>query len=139
MKKVHKSTITCLASEGRLTLQVPDVMLTISGMPDDPVVEEVEPMEVVQDDHFIYLKGGNHKVCVGRESGYLFFTEAGFNHYREELKAAFNSYQQRGHTWEEFEAYAAKEFEKRKQAAAKQLATAEERLAELKSLIARGL
>lgn len=57
------------------------------------------------DDYFVTLKfhGSSAKMraAVGREEGWTYLSWHGFIHYLVDLKKAFNSRQQRGHSWDD--------------------------------------
>ena len=100
--KILKDSITSLASEGRMTLQIPQYDLGSS----DAIVEEVPDEWIVTLTHFLYP-------AVGREHGYLFLTRAGWFANQDKIKDAFEDAKfHRGNTWEDFEAYAKKHFQK---------------------------
>ena len=90
-----KGAPTCLASEGRLTLQVPQ--MSLFGSANDYTTFDEE--------HFIHVKCGSDKIAAGKEVPYaaLFFSRKGFQHYYNDLKAAFTT--SRG-SWADFEKHA---------------------------------
>ena len=62
-----------LIQEGRLTMQVPEWSIGPAKM----------------------------RAAVGREEGWTYLSWHGFIHYLVDLKKAFNSRQQRGHSWDD--------------------------------------
>jgi hypothetical protein len=94
--KLQEGSITVLASEGRLTLQVPEWSIG-----DDSELVEYP------DRWFVRLHG--RRPCVGRESGYLFLSREGWKANREILKQAFSTV--RGAEWSDFEQHAEKHFQ----------------------------
>lgn len=84
-----------LLSEGRKTLQVPQYS---HGFKDDPSYTDYP------DEYFVEAKfhGVKHRICVGREDGCMFMSRLGFEHFKPELKKAFESSTvDRGHTWQD--------------------------------------
>lgn len=93
------NVVTTLASQGYFTLQVPQYSLdTTTGFSDSGV-------STVDKNHLIPVKGHPSKIAAGKEVGYAFtyLSRKGFNHYFNDLKAAFTP--GRG-TWPEFVAEA---------------------------------
>lgn len=90
--KIFKGAIKINAERGYKSLQVPDVCI---GKP----LEEVE----APDEWFFYMKDG--RVACGRESGFLHLSRQGFEANKEILKKALEG-NERGTTWEDFEAAA---------------------------------
>ncbi len=102
--KILKDAITSLASEGRMTLQIPQVDLNPRGF--ESSIKEVP------DEWVVALKDGSYP-AVGREQGYLYLTRAGWFANRDDIKDAFEGARfSRGNTWEDFEEYARKHFQK---------------------------
>jgi len=85
MATISLGTVVQLASEGYLTLLVPDLILILPGslapkLPNDLVT--------VPDNYFCYLKSDDTP-AIGKESGFLYLTTKGYNHFYENLKIAF--------------------------------------------------
>lgn len=100
--KIIKDSITALASEGRMTLQIPQYDLGANN-----TIEEEVP-----DEWFVTLRNASYP-AVGREHGYLFLTRAGWFANQDKLKEAFeNAEYNRGNTWEDFETYTIKHFQR---------------------------
>jgi len=103
--RIPKTTLTCLAAEGRITLQVPEF-----------VVGDIDGLECEEtpDDwlHAVRYAGGKLRECCGKETGFTHFTRKGFLAMRERLRAAYEGSgpNMRGF-WPEFESHAANEFE----------------------------
>lgn len=91
---ILEDSITCLASEGRMTLQVPE--LFIGSAP---------KFITVPDDWFHYLDVGAKPVA-GNESGFLYLTTIGYAANKDDIKAAYLKAVQAGGyrgklTWDE--------------------------------------
>jgi len=100
--KILKDSITSLASEGRMTLQIPQYDLGSS----DAIEEEVP------DEWVVTLRNGSYP-AVGKERGYLFLTRAGWFANQDKIQDAFEAAEyNRGNTWEDFEEYAIKHFQR---------------------------
>jgi hypothetical protein len=97
---IFKNGITLLASEGRLTLQVPDMAYGCSSLEG----------EEVPNDWIMQIRGGQHIPCVGKEQGFLFLTRKGWEANKDKIKAAFEASKDKRGTWQEFEAMAEKHF-----------------------------
>ena len=95
--QIVKGSITILAAEGRLTLQIPGAY--IGCKPE---------MEEAPDDWFIVLKD-NRPVVNKREHGFLFLSKKGWEANNATIKAAFAG-NSRGTTWEQMEVHAAEHF-----------------------------
>lgn len=78
--QIYKDSITQLASEGYLTLQVPCVALGTS------------PPQTIHapDEWFCFLKS-DCVPCVGKQKGFLYLTEKGFQDNYDDLKKAFEN------------------------------------------------
>lgn len=100
--KIIKDSITALASEGRMTLQIPQYNFGANN-----TIEAEVP-----DEWFVTLRNASYP-AVGREQGFLFLTQAGWFANQDKLKEAFeNAKFSRGNTWEDFEEYAIKHFQR---------------------------
>ena len=115
---ISRDSITHLASKGHLTLQVPTfVVYTDDVVPDgeDGMATTGELMEV-PDDWFIYLS--SNRPVIGRESGFLHLTRAGYEAFKDDIKVAFEAWivanpEGRGPgttTWADFEKHAKQHF-----------------------------
>ena len=93
--QLPKDAVTTLASQGYMTLQVPQMSISFSGAP--------APVESVDDEHIIEVKGYGYshkqRIVAGREYGFSYLSRKGFNHYFNDLKAVFRP--SRG-TWQDF-------------------------------------
>ncbi len=120
--KILKDSITSLASEGRMTLQIPQYDFVYS----DVIVEEVP-------DEWIVNLRDNLYPAVGKEQGYLFLTRAGWFANQDRIKDAFeNAEFNRGNTWEDFEEYAKKHFQKVEHNTVRRIRLFERKIKELK-------
>ena len=92
--------VTTLASEGYFTLQVPQYSLdTSTGFSDSGV-------ETVDEDHLIPTKTGcvHSRIAAGKEvsNAFTYLSRKGFNHYFNDLKAAFTPKQIRNKRWAKY-------------------------------------
>jgi hypothetical protein len=102
--QVFKDWAACLRDEGRLTLQVPVFWLGATPSLVD-----------VPDDWFYYLKcdGAHMRLAVGRESGFLYISPAGYEANKDAIIGAWlKTCKQRGHKADPaiFEAHARASF-----------------------------
>lgn len=119
--RVIKAAILAMAQQGYLSLQVPDCAIRFGGGSTE--------YEELPDGWFCRISGRDPKV--GRESGYLYLTRAGYIANKEALQAAFST--ARGHTWADFVEYAAKHFAEVEAAVARRIKTLEKKIEELKA------
>lgn len=102
--KILKGVITTLAGEGRMSLQVPQYTVIVHNERAIAYdASQVKPDDVIDapDEWFVYLR--NNSPAVGKESGHLFLTRAGWDANRKEIREAFlNSEFPRG-TWADFQ------------------------------------
>ena len=103
--KLPTDAYLTLAQEGRLTTQV--ARWAIGLGPEDSTD--------YPDEYFVELKFEAHsskmRIAVGREEGYLHLSWHGFIYYLVHLKAAFNSRQSRGKSWDDFIVHAIEFYE----------------------------
>lgn len=97
--RISKSAIYCLASEGRITLQIPT--LYIGKLPND-VVD-------LPDNWFCQMRYPR-RPCVGREQGFLYLTKKGWDANKKDIKKAFMASQYKRGTWQDFEDYVKQHF-----------------------------
>jgi len=102
---MKKGVITSLASQGYLSLQVPqyDIIIKEERAFAQSLID-AEGAEEHPDDWFVWLK--NHRPVVGRESGFLFLTKKGWKANKEKIKEAFQASKMKRGTWQEFEQHA---------------------------------
>jgi hypothetical protein len=109
--KVSKGTLTCLAAEGRATLQIPQLVIEIhTGKPvarEDLGENEPDAIEC-EADWFMYLKSSGVPV-IGRQQGFLYFSRKGYEACKEMLREAFSN--KRGSSWADFELAAEEHFQ----------------------------
>ena len=105
---IPKSNIISLASDGRMTLQVPEINFVIS-----PNTMQTGDLP---DSWFCYLKSDN-RPCIGKQTGYLYLTREGYLANYDDLKLAFESSLAKGHHdrtngvgWRAFENHAKAHF-----------------------------
>jgi len=103
---MKKGVITSLASEGRLTLQVPqyDIIIKEGRAFFAQSLTCAEGAKEHPDEWFVWLK--NSRPAIGRESGFLFLTRKGWEANKEEIKKAFEASKTKRGTWKEFEDHA---------------------------------
>ena len=118
--RVPAGGLTGLASEGRLTLQIQELELVFPGDTPSPFVE-------VQPEHYVRLSGG--KLA---PRGFPHFTRAGFEFYKDQLRAAFRN--TRGSTWENFEVHAEEHFAGLEASIKKEIKKHEKAIARLRSV-----
>ncbi len=101
--QILKANLLSLQSEGRITLQVPDLYIAFTQPSPSDFIN-------VPDDWLHYINHRNEP-AVGKRLGFLYFTSVGYDHYKTQIKQAFlNSQCCRG-TWQEFEQYAQEHFQ----------------------------
>jgi len=126
--KFTENALFCLAREGRLTLQIPDVEINFGGGP-TTITTEVE----VDPDHI--------DLCYGNKltpRGYPHFSLKGYEFYKDRLKAAFVD-TGRGN-WGAFEEAAEEHFAALEANLKKDIAKAAKKLAALRALaVSKGL
>jgi len=115
-------SITLHASRGRIGVQVPHIDI-------DPSPSSVEH----PDEWFCWLR--DLTPCVGRQKGFLYLTEAGWNANREAIRDAFEQAirgeYNRGKSWSDFEDHVAEHFATVR---ARKAAAIAKRMAELSEL-----
>lgn len=117
--KIIKGAIAALAEEGYLTLQVPDL-----------AVGECD-FEELPDEWFCRWNYGKGP-AIGRESGMLYLTRAGYEANKQELKAAFSG-DHRGYTWKDFESHVELHFAETQRHIDRRLADFRRKIRELES------
>ena len=131
--QIFKDSITSLAREGRLTLQVPNMIISFG--PAAPGPQYIN----APDEWFCFLK--NDTPCVGKQQGYLYLTEKGFNDNYDDLKKAFEDAIARGYDrtngvgWPAFVQHAADHFAEVKSRQAKLIAKKQKEIAELQAFV----
>ena len=124
--RLPEGAITYLASEGRITLQVPPF-----------VIGEISRMIDYPDEWFHYVKmirENCYRPVFGREQGYLHLTRAGWEANREALREAFES-SPSTKTWQDFERYVETYFYNMGQAIQAEIQKAQQRINELQNLV----
>ena len=132
--KIPKGAVTSLMSEGRITLQVPMVIIKIdpnyvksinksfaqtikdalgltANLPkyNAPTITD-DDYEEAPNEWFVELKS-NKRPCVGKQQGFTYLSEEGWNKNKNKIKKAFigSGDKMRG-TWKDFEKYVAEHF-----------------------------
>ena len=88
MMKVALHTIIRLASEGFLTLQIPQYIIEFQK---GKAIKKPAAQGLIDfpDDFFCMLKGGNYIPCIGKEKGFTYLTQKGFKFFYRDLETAF--------------------------------------------------
>jgi hypothetical protein len=86
--RVALHTITSLASQGRLTLQIPQYIIEFQK---GKAIKKPTPGGLIDfsDDFFCMLKGGTSTPCIGKERGFTYLTQKGFKFFYRDLETAF--------------------------------------------------
>jgi len=101
--RLIKKAITRLASEGRVTLQIPENL--------DYGKEVTEDMfSDFPDTWFTRLKSSKLPVIGKKEWGYLFLSESGWKINKKDIKKAFENAAFKRGTWGDFELHAEQHF-----------------------------
>ncbi len=129
--KILKGAITSLAEEGRITLQIPQYDIWIGK--DLEEVGQSETEEVP--DNWIVLLRSNRSPALGKERGYYFLTEAGWEANKDKIEDAFSKSKFKRGNWFDFEAYAINHFKKVKEASMKRLAYLEMKIEQVKKCL----
>jgi len=133
--RIIKDTITMLASQGHVTLQVPDGW--IGGT---PVMEEVPDEWLMR----VKVESEAHRPCVGKEQGFLFLTRAGWEANKDRIKAAFDAHNEKvardypthpRKTWADFEAHVDKHFDDMRRLIERKIRNLKAKVAELESAV----
>lgn len=101
--RLMRGCFLTLAEEGRLTLQTTQYYI---GADSDDYVDY--PDEYFMELKIIGSKQGvtRYRAACGREEGFLYLTRTGFEHFKADMKQAFNKRVDRGNEWADFENYA---------------------------------
>lgn len=107
---IPKGSLFKLPAEGRITLQIPEIYIRFAedGIPTEDDYEEIPHNWVM------YVKH-NRPAHPNEKSGFLHWSEAGYEVNKERIRATFNTAvasqrQGRPVTWEDFEKHAKNEF-----------------------------
>ena len=111
-----------MASEGRLTLQIPT--LYIGSLPND-IID-------LPDEWFCILKGG--RPCVGKEQGFLYLTYKGWIANRNDIKKAFMASKYKRGTWQDFKNHVKNDFKERHKKVQKQINYHQTKVNQLKNI-----
>ena len=126
--KLHKDAITRLASEGRITLQIPQHIIWFDKEPKQIETEEVP-------DSWVVSLRSNRSPAVGKESGFYFLTKKGWEANKNRIKEAFLRAEFQRGTWVEFELHAEEHFKKVEKASIKRLAYLEKKVQQVKECL----
>jgi len=127
--KISKSSLTCLSSQGRITLQIPEYFISFSNNP-----VKVTDIIDIPDNWIVRLKTEDGIPCTGKESGFLFFSETGWLANKDKLEIAFNKSQYKRGTWTDFQNFAKTTFDKRKKNIAKKISFLNKKIQQLQKL-----
>jgi len=126
--KLCRDAITALTSEGRCTLQVPDMVLLFPGDKEPALVD-------YPDDWFSTMKS-NDEPAVGKEGGFTYLSRKGYEANKADLKKAIEkACGKRGKGWADFEKYAEEHFAKVEKSVARKLKTLRAKVAELEKFV----
>jgi len=103
-----KDAIFLLTQRGYLTLQVPDLVYEFSGKIGKKTKSQTEN---IPDDWVCFLVD-NIPVFKDTVQCFLFLTRKGYEANKEKIKVGFNTIQDRGYAWKDFEKYAKNHFAK---------------------------
>ena len=118
---VIDQAITALASEGRLTLQIPELA--------------IGPYSVSEASNDWFVRASYGCPTVGRERGFLFLSRKGWAINKPKIKAAFESSKDQRGTWDEFEQFAT-DFHKSLDAARnKKIAALRKKISDLEQVV----
>jgi len=137
--KILKGAITSLASEGRITLQIPifDIVIQEDNRPIAYGADQLndERVEEIPDEWIMQLRSGQSRPVIGKEQGYSFLTKEGWEANRQKIREAFlNAKHQRG-TWADFEDHVDEHFKQVKAATLKKIKYEQSRLNQLKEVL----
>jgi len=127
--KVLKGSVTQLASEGRITLQVPEFEIAF-----DP--SQASGFEELPDDWFIRARAGSGNswaLSVGKERGFLVLSQKGWEANKAKIKEVFMKAEHKRGTWEEFEQEAADTFSGLEESRQRRIKALEDKIALLKA------
>ncbi len=118
--KIFKNAITTLASEGRITLQIPQYQIWFDNNPHHNEIIEIP-------DDWVMLLKSNNVPAVGKEGGFWYLTKKGWEDNKDEIQKAFSSSNRQRGTWDDFELYVEKHFKDVENASKKRLAYLEKK------------
>lgn len=129
--KIVKDSITVLAGEGWLTLQVPSLALRWPGEPD------VE-YEDAPDEWFVEVRIGSsskHELCVGKERGFPHLSRKGWEANKGKLAAAFAGASFKRGTWADFEKHADEFFSELEETRQRRIKAAQDKIKQLEAKV----
>lgn len=132
--KIFKDSIIALASEGRLTLQIPEYSVDIVNNRIVPITDDDE-FEIIPDDWVCKLRS-NHLPVVGKQDGFLYLTKKGYEANKDKLKIAFENSNMRyggAGKWHLFEEHAQEHFDKVAKAQKRLLNELQNKLAQIQN------
>ena len=122
--KIPKDALFSLSRRGYLTLQIPDITISFEDIEEEMI--DVLPV------HFERLSG-----AVPKKQGFLFFSQEGWEHYKDQIKQAYDEAVKDGiarGTWNDFVDAANMHFIHRSVAIEKEKKKLRKKLAELEAL-----
>jgi len=123
--QILKDSITCLAGQGRITLQIPQYSIWLGPEARQPETEEVP------DEWIMTLRSSASYPAVGKESGYSFLTRAGWLANKDKIKEAFELSNSMRGSWEDFEKYVERHFQSTREKTIKRIAFMEKKTRQL--------
>lgn len=119
--KIISGSVTMLASEGRITMQVPNLAF---GEPSPELLE-------LPDEYFWKLTSA----CFPTESDAhcLFLSPTGWKHFRDAIKEAFEASDHKRGTWKEFEEHATGFFSRTRKKRDRKIASLQRSINKLKA------
>lgn len=127
--KILKGSITSLASQGYITLQIPVYDVWIDKEPKQSKTEDIP------DDWVITLKGGQRRPVIGKEKGFLFLSKIGWDANWKKIRQTYlDSGSPRG-TWADFEEHVEEHFQEVIKSTKKKIIYEEKRVEELKEVL----
>jgi len=123
--KLRKNTITTLAREGRISLQVPQFILCFGKEPEESLID-------FPNEWFVIAKSSRVPAVGKKEGGFMFLSEVGWKANKKAIKRAFEKSKHKRGTWEDFEIHAEKHFQDVKDALDKRINYLQRKLEEAK-------
>lgn len=123
--RIFKGAITSLASEGMITLQIPQYVIDAPGSPPSETEE-------VPDEWIVKLRS-NNTPATGKERGYYFLTRRGWEANRHKIEEAFSKAKFKRGTWFDFQVHVEQHFMEVKKASRKRLAYLERKANQIKN------
>ena len=115
--------------QGYITLQIPTVQISLDGtFPKEKLID-------APDEWFTTLHSGCERPACGRETGYLYFSRAGWLANKAKIKKAFKSSPHPRGSWADFENYETDHFEKMGKGVIKHIKRHQAKIKQLKGIV----